>query len=337
MTGRGIDQLFAVHNPDSFGKPDYVPAMQYLSWSAMLYGAEAMPLRHDYIWGSGLSVLEAAKPDLKLVNLETAITTSSAWEPKTFTFRMHPDNTGCLSVAGLDCCVLANNHVLDFGVQGMFDTIDALDSAGISHAGAGKDLAEAEKPYVKVLPEGKRVLIFSWGFRDSGCGFAHWAATAGNPGINYLPDYTERSAKVIVDTVKKYRSKGDLVIASLHWGRNWVPRVPDVQRAMARYLIDNADIDVIHGHSSHHVLGVEVYKGKPVFYGCGDLINDYEGKLDDGEVPDNLGAMYFLDLDNETNRLRQLSAQPIQRRRFRLEQPVKKDMAKVLDSIQSLK
>ena len=337
MTGRGIDQLFALHNPDDFGKPDYVSGQQYLSWSSLLHGPEVLPVRHDYIWGTALSILDTAQPDFRLVNLETSITASAAWEKKTYTFRMHPSNTACLNAAGLDCCVLANNHVLDFGMEGMHDTIGSLDSAGIGHTGAGSDIAEAERPFVKVLPGGKRILVFSWGFRDSGCGFAHWAADIKSPGINYLPDYSEASAKLMCRAIERYRRNGDLVVASLHWGRNRVQRIPPLHRAMARYLIDHADVDVIHGHSAHHVLEVEVYKGKPVLYGCGDLINDYEGKPENRQFRGYLGAMFFLDMDTGTHLLKSFHVRPVQRRRFRLELPLPEDVKRVLQSIGNLR
>ncbi len=336
MTGRGVDQLFATHNEGDFNKPDAVSARQYLEWSALMHGAEIRPLRHDYIWGAALSVFDTVRPDFRLVNLETSITTCSAWERKRFNFRMHPANTGCLLAAELDCCSLANNHVLDFGVQGMRDTIAALDAAGIGHAGAGNDLDEAVRPYRTELPDGKRILVFSWGFPDSGCGFSHWQARSGNPGINLLPDYSERSVKAIAGAVRTYRRNGDLVVASLHWGWNRVQRVPDTHRAFARYLIDQAGVDVIHGHSAHHVLGAEVIKGRPVLYGCGDLINDYEGKAEYREYKGYLGALFFLDLDRETNRMMHLRIVPLQRRRFRLEAPSKEDAGSVLNAVRKL-
>jgi poly-gamma-glutamate capsule biosynthesis protein CapA/YwtB (metallophosphatase superfamily) len=71
--------------------------------------------------------------------------------------------------------------------------------------------------------------------------------------------------------------EGDIVVASIHWGGNWGYRIPSAHIAFAHALIDKSQVDVIHGHSSHHPIGLEVYKGKLVIYGCGDFINDYEG------------------------------------------------------------
>ena len=333
MTGRAIDQLFAVHNDDDFGKPEHVPARRYLALSAALHGGEMRPVRHDYVWGSALGVLDQAQPDFRLVNLETAITTSNAWEKKQFSFRMHPANVPCLTSAGIDCCALANNHVLDFGVDGLLETVRTLQAAGIGHAGAGIDAAAAAAPHVHPLRDGRRILVFSWAFRDSHVRFDHWAAGDGRPGINFLPDCNEAAARRMRASIEAHRREGDVTIASLHWGANWVRSIPEAHRALARFLVDEAGVDVIHGHSSHHVLPVEIYRGKPIFYGCGDLINDYEGNPKHRPLRGHLGALYFIDLDIETRRLQAIRARPVQRRRFRLEMPSREDAQWVLAQI----
>lgn len=335
MTGRAIDQLFATHNPDDFGKPDHIPATQYRRWSAELHGAEMLPLRHDYPWGSVLGVLEAAQPDFRLVNLETAITTSSQWVRKQFNFRMHPANVACLTTAGIDCVALANNHVLDFGVEGLRETLDTLDAAGIQHCGAGHNLDEACCPAVHVLPTGQRILVFAWGFKSSHIVFPDWVAGSERPGIQYVDDINAGTAQAMRALIRQYRQPGDVVIASLHWGANWVKAVAPQYRTLAQYLIDEAGVDVIHGHSSHHVLPAETYKGKLILYGCGDLINDSEGRPDYRARKGYLGALYFVDLDPKTRQLLGLRVQPVQRRRFRLELPARQDTEWVLGQVQN--
>lgn len=330
MTGRGIDQLFAVHNDDDFGKPDHIPARNYLHWSAALHGAEMLPLRHDYIWGAALGVLDLADPDFRLVNLETAITTSADWQKKQYNFRMHPANVACLTTAGIDCCTLANNHALDFGVAGMQETLRVLQAAGIAGVGAGSNLDEAQHPHIRGLPDGQRLLVFAWGGRDSHIVFADWAAEPGKPGINLLGGCGDDDAQRMVDTVNAWRRPGDIVIISLHWGANWASQVPVKHRALARYLIDQAGVDIIHGHSSHHVLPMEIYRGKPILYGCGDLINDMEGKPEYRAQRGYLGALYLIDIDLGTRRLAGVRIQPVQRRRFRLELPSAEDARWVL-------
>ena len=324
MTGRAIDQLFAIQNPEDFGKHDSVPASQYQAWSTELYGEVFKPVRHEYIWGSSLDVLKLAEPDFRLINLETAVTISRGWENKKFNFRMHPANIGSLSVAEIDCCTLANNHTMDFGVRGMLDTCESLENAGIGYAGAGANLAKACEPYIRVIDGGRRILVFSWGAGDSGVP-AHWQALPDGPGLNYLPNFTSTTLSRMVDLIGSYRRPGDFVIASIHWGGNWVKSTPEPHRNLARRLIETAGVDIVHGHSSHHPLGVEVFKQKIILYGCGDLINDYEGHPDYRSMRHHLGAMYFVDFDKASGEVKNLKILPVQRRRFRLEKPSRND------------
>lgn len=324
MTGRAIDQLFPGHNEDDFGKPGHVPAQQYRDWSTAIYGSPQSPVPHDYIWGDILPLFDQAQPDFRLVNLEVAVTTSNAWENKAFNFRMHPDNVPCLSAAKIDCCALANNHILDFGHRGLVETIETLTKAGIGYAGAGRNAEEAQQAFVRELPNGKRILVFSWGSADSGIR-AHWQAGHCSPGVNFIAGFTQNTAKDMVEQVQSIRRPGDITIASIHWGENWVREIPAHHRWLARYLIDHAGIDVVHGHSSHHPLGMEVYRDKLVLYGCGDLINDYEGKPQFQPMNPSLGALYFADIDATTGNLKGLKLHPVQRRRFRLGIPSMED------------
>lgn len=327
LTGGAIDHLFATHNSDDFGKPGHKPAAQYLNESEQLHGAVQLPVAHDYIWGVALGALEAARPDFRLANLETPVTTCSTWEPKSYSFRMHPDNIGCLTALGLDCVSLANNHCLDFGIDGMIETCATLRNAGIGYCGAGMNLAEAAGPHVQELPGGKRILVFSWGFRDSHIGFPHWAAGAGTPGINYVETVNEDAARQMAEVINAHRRPDDIVIASLHWGPNWVRRITAEHRMLSRFLIDNAGVDLIHGHSAHHVLPVESHRGKMILYGCGDLIDDFEGEANCRALKGHLGALYFVDIDARTHWTTGFTALPVERRRFRLEVPSRDDAA----------
>src|SRR6185312_13350268 len=99
-----------------------------------------------------------------VLNLETSITAGSEFAPgKAVHYRMHPDNIGCLTAIRPDVCALANNHILDFGYQGMRDTLKALDLAGIRSAGAGLEADTAERAVVV-----GRVVIASCGMNSSG-------------------------------------------------------------------------------------------------------------------------------------------------------------------------
>ena len=105
---------------------------------------------------------------------------------------------------------------------------------------------------------------------------------------------------------------------SIHWGGNWGFDVSYEERAFAHRLIDTAGIDVVHGHSSHHVKGIEVYRERPIIYGCGDFLNDYEGIGGHEIYRADLSLMYFSVVDASTGRLLQFTATPTQIRRFRV-------------------
>ena len=111
---------------------------------------------------------------------------------------------------------------------------------------------------------------------------------------------------------------GDVVVASVHWGANWGYVVPAEQREFAHALIDAGAADIVHGHSSHHAKGIEVYRGRLVLYGCGDFINDYEGISGHDEYRGDLPLAYFPTLD-ATGALVDLTMVPSRIRRFRLE------------------
>ncbi|TIP99701.1 MAG: CapA family protein, partial [Mesorhizobium sp.] len=84
-----------------------------------------------YVWGDALSELDREAPDARIINLETSITTSLSLAPKGINYKMNPANIGCLAAARIDCCVLANNHVLDWDEPGLVETLDTLRLAGL--------------------------------------------------------------------------------------------------------------------------------------------------------------------------------------------------------------
>ncbi len=250
------------------------------------------------IWGEALTSLRTLKPSVTIANLETALTTSpDRWPDKRFLFTAHPDNAEALTCAGVQMCSLANNHSLDAMHSGLMDTANQLDTMGISHAGAGPDITAASKPASTVLPNGRRLWFFSWAHPSSFTPRA-WAATQNAPGINLLPAYTWNALKQVRQHVHAIKENGDIVVASLHWGSNWSYRVSIRRRWFARRLIDYAGIDVIHGHSSHHPMAIEVYRNRPIIYGCGDLVNDYDHSRRP-EYRSDLVLLYFLDLDHD--------------------------------------
>lgn len=117
--------------------------------------------------------------------------------------------------------------------------------------------------------------------------------------------------------MKARKHAGDIVVVSLHWGGNWGYRVPSEQRRFAQQLIADAGVDIVHGHSSHHPKGIEVFRDKLILYGCGDFLNDYEGIRGYEEFRDDLTLMYFVTVEPSTGVLQRLTMMPIQLKRLR--------------------
>ena len=318
MTGRGIDQVLP-HPCDPLIHEPYVrDAREYVALAEAVNGPIPRVVEFPYIWGDALEELEDMAPDLRVINLETSVTSSDDyWPGKGINYRMHPKNLPCISAAGINCCILANNHVLDWGYGGLGETLEGLKRLGIEAAGAGNDLQEAQAPAIMELPGGGRVLVFAFGHSSSGVPF-EWAAGSKRAGIHLLEGLSSKEIRRIGQKVAGLKRELDIVVASIHWGGNWGYRIEPEQLTFAHRLIDEAGVDLVHGHSSHHPKGIEIYQGKLILYGCGDLLNDYEGISGYESFRDDLGLMYFPNLELATGRVAGLTLVPTQIRNFRL-------------------
>jgi len=319
MTGRGIDQVLPVpSNPQLFEHWVH-SAVEYVELAERESGPIEPGRDAAYPWGDGLDVLREQRPAVRMINLETAVTTSEDAQPgKGIHYRMHPANVACFTSAGIDCCVLANNHVLDWGQAGLHETLATLRAAGLRTAGAGRDQAEAAQPAVMEIDAGLRVLVFAFATPGSGTSEG-WAAGASRGGVNFLDRLSVRTADAVAAETARHRRAGDAVVVSVHWGGNWGFGIPAEERAFAHRLVDAGGADIVWGHSSHHVKGIEVRAGKLILYGCGDLINDYEGIEGHREYRGDLSLMYFPEIDTASGSLRALRMAPMRMRRLRLE------------------
>lgn len=295
MTGRLIDQLFKVH---------CLPEEKY-----------KLPNRtHASIWGNILPILQTA--DLRIANLETSITNHpKKWPDKAFNYRMHPENIPCLTTPGLHYCSLANNHILDYSAAGMYDTIASLNSAGIKCSGAGSDLASARTP---ALLQFRGVSMACFSFSDH---YSYWAATDTKEGINWIDPGNwndqdrDKNVHEIKELIRPFREKVDLIGVSLHWGPNYRWDIPRSFVHFAHALIDDCGVDLIHGHSSHHIQGIEIYNKKPIFYGCGDFLDDYAV---DEEFRNDLGFLYMIDYDQNQKKWKKLKLFPTKIEHFQV-------------------
>ncbi|TIX83066.1 MAG: CapA family protein [Mesorhizobium sp.] len=326
MLGRGIDQILA--NPgDPHLHERYVrSAATYVELAERINGPIPRKVDDTYVWGDALAELDREAPDARIINLETSITTSLSLAPKGINYKMNPANIGCLAAARVSCCVLANNHVLDWDEPGLVETLDTLRHAGLAYAGAGLDADEAAAPAVIELTGGGRVLVIGFALETSGVP-ASWAAGAYKPGVNLLADVSPRSLAQIARSVEAMKQPGDLAVASIHWGGNWGYEVTTEERALAHALIDVAGFDVVHGHSSHHPKPIEIHDGRLILYGCGDFLTDYEGITGYKIFRGGLALMYLPRLAMPEGRLLSLELVPFELRKFRLNRASPEDVA----------
>lgn len=317
MTGRGIDQVLPHPGDPAIHESYLKSAAGYVKLAEEANGPIPRPVDFSYIWGDALSEWDRSAPDARIINLETSITTSDDyWEEKGIHYRMNPENVPCLTAARIDYCSLANNHILDWGYSGLKETLAVLKGAGVKSAGAGANLREAEAPAVVEVKGRGRVIVFSLGAGSSGIPL-EWGASETKPGVSLLPDLSKETADEISERVRAVKTPGDVAVVSIHWGGNWGYEIPRSQTSFAHRLIEKGGADIIHGHSSHHVKGMEVYREKLILYGCGDFINDYEGISGYESYRADLALMYFPSVDPSGN-LVQLWMTPMQMRQFRL-------------------
>lgn len=334
MLGRGIDHVLA-HPGDPTLREGWADhAGVYVALAEARNGRVPRPVDAAWPWGDALAVLTEAAPDARVVNLETAVTRSDDFAAKAVCYRMNPANLDALAVAGPDVCVLANNHVLDFGRRGLAETLEVLAAAGLRTVGAGRDVTEATRPAVVGLPGGGRLVVLALGMASSGVP-SSWAATRHRAGVAHVPYASAARAAEVVAHVQGVKEPGDVVVVSIHWGSNWGYDVPDEQVAFAHALVDGG-VDVVHGHSSHHPRPVEVYRGRLILYGCGDLVNDYEGISGFEEYRSDLRLLHLATVDAGTGALAGLRMVPLRARRLRLERAAPADAAwlrSVLDDV----
>jgi len=318
MTGRGIDQILPHPSDPVLYEPYVKDAREYLELAGEMNGPIQKPVDFSYIWGDALEEFKQMAPDVKIINLETSITESDDyWKGKSIHYRMSPKNISGLTMAKIDFCSIANNHILDWGHSGLKETMETLKKANMGYAGAGNNVKESEAPAVINVRRKGRVIIFSYGSETSGIQ-SDWAAAADRPGVNLLEDFSDKTLRHIKDNIGKVKQPGDIVIFSVHWGGNWGFDIPRSQIEFAHKLIDDASVDIIHGHSSHHVKGIEVYKDKLILYGAGDFLSDYEGITGYEEFRDDLSLMYFAGVDALTGKLVYLQMIPTQVKRFKV-------------------
>ena len=325
MIGRGIDQILPQPCNPVLHESYAETALDYVRLAETANGSIPRRVVSSYVWGAALDEFNRLRPDARIINLETSITRSEDYALKGINYRASPENADCLAAAGIDCCALANNHVLDWGRRGLLDTLSTLKRLKIKAAGAGRNLGEASAPAVLDIAGKARVLVFSFACESSGTPH-NWAATAKTPGVHLLPALSDEAAALVAGQIASHAQPGGLIVASIHWGSNWGYDISHAQQRFARALIDKANVSIVHGHSSHHPKAIEIYRDRLILYGCGDFLNDYEGIRGYEEFRDDLVFMYFADFE-PTGSLAAADIIPLQIRRFHLVRPSDQDVA----------
>lgn len=204
------------------------------------------------------------KADVLCVNNEFAYTSrGTPLEGKAFTFRADPGRTAVLQKLGADVAIVANNHVYDYQEEGLVDTLDALEEAGIAAIGAGRNLKEASAVHYVEL-EGCTVALLA-------ASRVEWSAQtrpATKDGMGVF--YTAYDTKRLYKQVKKAKKKADFVVVCMHWGMEGTAELEEYQTQVGDALVE-AGADLVVGDHPHQLQGVRFVKEKPVFYSLGNF------------------------------------------------------------------
>ncbi|MFC4003806.1 CapA family protein [Prauserella oleivorans] len=231
---------------------------------------------------------EIGTADLAFLQLEMTLTERGQRVPQTrHTSKTSPKAAHAFRRAGFHLASWASNHALDWGFEGFRDTIKALESAGLTPLGVGENLAEARRPRITEVDD-VRVAVLAY------CSIlpADYWATGNRPGVVPLRAFTvfepmepdqpgtphhmrtfphPDDLAGLLDDIRAAREEADVVLVSAHWGIHFThAQIADYQRAVAHAAID-AGADLVFGHHAHILKGIEVYRGKAIFYSLGNF------------------------------------------------------------------
>ena len=325
MLGRAVQLTLPYRTPGDSNITDTQSAQDYLN-DIFENNVESIDfireqnLDGSYLWGD---LPYDLGEDLRVLNLEVAPTLSIYNEDipeKGIHYHMNINNIPNIFSRFTRPYVLcmANNHTMDMGRTAFItETLQNITNA----VGIGLNSLEAYAPRIS-----GNIAICSFGTECSGVP-SDWQATTSEAGIAYLPEITnERNVEIAFNFI--YNSVKDVIdkyiIISIHWGPNWASDNDgqNYRELLAHRLIDEANVDLIHGHSSHHIRGIELYKGKLILYGAGDFINDYECLHDQGVSSkyNTTGALYIVDIyDDKQYTLKGFTVVPFITRKLRCE------------------
>ena len=217
----------------------------------------------EYIFAEVAPFIQSA--DLAFANLESPIGDRGHFINM---FQAPPEAIHGLTSAGFDVMSLANNHTLDYHIEGMLETMRLLEVNGIDHVGAGRNIKEARAPLIKEVA-GVKVGFLSY----TEMWFVHarepisWQATQDEPGV------APAKLDYIVEDVTNLRELVDVVIVTVHWGKEYIHEPTLEQHKLARAAVD-AGADLVLGHHPHVLQGIEFYNGGVIAYSLGNFVFD---------------------------------------------------------------
>ncbi len=223
------------------------------------------------------------RADIAFCQLEPALSKRGVPMPQArLAMRADPAGAGAIKAAGFHVVSFASNHCMDWGPEAFFDTIGVLKDQGLSVIGVGANIEEARKPAIFDC-KGTKIAFLAY---NTILPMSYWAETD-RPGCAPLRAWTyyeqiehdqpgtpcrvhtfahEGDRAAMAEDVRKARASADIVIVSAHWGLHFIPStIADYQRELGHAAVD-AGADIVIGHHAHILKGVEVYKGKAIFY-----------------------------------------------------------------------
>jgi len=210
--------------------------------------------------------------DLTLGNLESSLGNSGQPALKSYTFQAPPEAARSIGEAGFDIVSLANNHAMDYGAEALLLAIGLLEDQGVATVGAGANIEAAREAYYVNLDD---MIIAVLGYVDvpvEGGGFdtRSWSAGPDSPGLAWADPTT------IVTDVAAAAAESDIVIVQLHSGYEYVEQPSPEQSAAAKAAVD-AGADLVLGHHSHLLQGIEFYNEGVIVYGLGNFAFEIDG------------------------------------------------------------
>lgn len=242
----------------------------------------------ESIFSHTREVLSSA--DIAFAQLEQIVSDKGTRNPVAFQRnRCNPGTIPALTYAGLDVVSLAGNHSLAWGAEGLLDSMERLRSEGISVIGVGSNITEARRPVI-VERMGTRVAFLGYcsigpdGYEadERWPGFAPMRAWTHYEKIDFQPGTPplivtfpyEEDLAAMVEDIRQAKAQADVVVLSIHWGVHNIPAVIPMYEFKVGHTAIDAGVDLVLGHHTHILKGIEVYRGKAIFHNLGNFACD---------------------------------------------------------------